>query len=233
MDRSEATQTLNTYSIKEEKKPNIVEKIKTLVGNDSFMVFGDTGTGKTSFALWLANEFAKAGLKVFYLDSERNLSKKPELENITYIYTPVFDEIYNYVRNLPKANLYIIDSIGVPVLAKYAESSMAEKGSMLLKMVTIANYLKIATYKHKAVALITNQPVSQYGKEKVSEEDLRPLGSKALFLSKEIWRSSTVESASSRTLCEIRSWRSRRFGRGKLLFKVEITDRGVDVKTMI
>ena len=218
-----------------EKKPvsEIVRKIYSLVGYDTFMVFGPTGSGKTSFALWLAHEFARSGLKVWYLDSERNLSRAPKHENIEYIYTPVFDEIFNYVRNLPKAHLYIIDSIGIPVLAAYAESSMYEKGSMLLKMVTIAHYLKIATYRNKALALIINQPVSPYGKEKVSEEDLRPLGSKALFLSKEIIRSYIVETSPSKTICELRAWRSRKFGRGKLLFRIEITDQGVNVKPLI
>ncbi|RLI44947.1 hypothetical protein DRO69_06240 [Candidatus Bathyarchaeota archaeon] len=211
----------------------IVRKIHAIVGYDTFQVFGPTGSGKTSFALWLAHEFANSGLKVWYLDTERNLSKPPEHENIEYIYTPVFDEIYNYVRNLPKAHLYIIDSIGIPVLAAYAESTMYEKGTMLLKMVTMANYLKIATYKNKAMALITNQPVSPYGKKEVTEEDLRPLGSKALFLSKEIWRTWIIETSPSRTMCEIRTWRSRRYGRGKKLFRIEITDHGVKVTPLI
>jgi len=220
---------------KEEKKQlsEIVKKIYGLVGHDVFQVFGPTGSGKTSFALWLAYQFAESGLKVWILDTERNLSKSPKHENIQYIYTPVFNEVYAYIQNLPKAHLYIIDSIGIPVLAAYSEANMYEKGSMLLKMVTMANYLKIATFRNKAMALIINQPVSPYGKEKTSEEDLRPLGSKALFLSKEIWRTYIVDTNPTRTVCSIKTWRSRKYGRGKELFRIEISDQGVTVKPLI
>jgi len=233
MDRSETSKTI--VEMVKEKKPvsEIVRKIYSLVGYDTFMVFGPTGSGKTSFALWLAHEFADSGLKVYYIDSERNLSRVPRHENIEYVYTPVFDELYNYVRNLPKAHLYILDSIGTPVLAAYAESSMYEKGSMLLKMVTMMSYLKIATYRNKAIALVTNQPVSPYGKEKVTEEDLRPVGAKSLYLCKVIWRTRIVSTTPSETLCEITTWRDRRYGRGKKIANIRITDQGVNVKLLV
>jgi len=219
----------------EEKKQvsEVVKKIYRLVGYDVFQVFGPSGSGKTSFALWLAYEFANSGLKVYFIDTERNLSKPPNHENIAYVYSPVFDEVFNIIRNLPKAHLYIVDSIGIPVLAAYAESSMYERGSMLLKMVTMMSYLKVKTYKNKAIALVTNQPVSPYGKERVSEDDLRPVGSKAIYMTKELIRSYIIETSPTRTVCELRAWRSRKYGRGKVLFRIEISDQGVTVKQLI
>jgi len=228
-------ETLKKEERKEEKKQisEAVRKLHSLIGYDTFMIFGPTGSGKSSFALWLAYEFARSGLKVWYLDTERNLNRKPEHENIAYVYTPVFNEIFAYVQNLPKAHLYIIDSIGIPVLAAYSEANMYEKGSMLLKMDTIANYLKIAAFRNKAMALLINQPVSPYGKEKVSEDDLRPVGSKALYLCKTIWRSKIVSTSPMETVCELVAWRDRKFGRGKKIATIRISDQGVNVKLLV
>lgn len=215
-------------------RANLFEKVLSIVGADTLEVFGPSGSGKSTFAYAVMSDALSLGRRVFWLDSERNLAEVPQHENLKYIYTPRFDEIMNWARNLPQADLYVLDSLGYPVLTQFAESSMDEKGRMLLKAVSLTQYFKIASYRYKALVIVTNQPVSVFGKPGVSEQDLslKPFGDKAVYGYKEIWRTNVAEAKEDRTVCEVRAWRSRRFGRGRLLFRITISDK-VSVEPLI
>jgi len=209
---------------------SLYEKLKEIAGNDVVEIFGPSGSGKTSFCLALAVDAVKSGKSVYFVDAERNVSSVPE--GIKYVYDPTLDGILNYVRYAPRADLLILDSLGFPVVAKYAEASMNERGSMLLKSVTITSYLKIWTWRNNSLAVVTNQPVSSFGKD-VPEEELKPFGDKSIYGFKSIWRTYLVKASEEETVCEIRVWRDRKFGRGKKLFNVTISDRGINVESLI
>ena len=211
---------------------NLFDKVYGIVGADLLELFGGSGSGKSTFAYVVALDALSQGKSVFWLDSERNIAEVPQSEKLRYIYTPRFDEIMNYARNLPKADVYVLDSLSYPVLSQYAEASMDEKGRMLLKAVSLTQYLKIATYRNGALAIVTNQPISSFGKPDVSEEELRPFGDKSIYGYKEIWRTHLIEQSPSKTISEVRAWRSRRFGRGKPLFRITISDK-VSVEPLI
>jgi DNA replication protein DnaC len=55
---------------------SLLDMIYNYVGYDVLEIFGDTGTGKTAFVKKVAHDAAEAGKNVFYLDTERNLTKK-------------------------------------------------------------------------------------------------------------------------------------------------------------
>lgn len=212
----------------------LYEKLVKIVGHDVLQLFGDTGTGKTFFCIGLMREAVKNGKKVVFIDSERNLNfdetEKPE--NLTYYYSPELKDIINTCANLPKADLYILDSMGFPVVTQFAMASMKEKGDMLLKCVTLTHYLKVATWRNKALAVVTNQPVSPFGKN-IPEDQLPPFGDKSQFGYKEIWRTTMERTNENETTCSIRAWRSRKFGRGKILFLMKISSKGVEIKPFI
>ena len=210
---------------------SLYERVRELSRNDNIQVFGPSGSGKTTFCVEVAKDAVRQGRKVIYLDAEGNMPDVPE--GVEVIYTPRWDELLNYIRNLPKADLLIIDSIGMPVLSRYAAAGMDEKGKMLLQMVTFAWHAKQWCYLNQAPALITNQPVSSFGKPNTPEEELRPFGDKSLFAFKECWRTKIVESTPHKTVCEVQAWRSRRYGRSKLLFRLTITDSGVEVDDLL
>ncbi len=74
--------------------------------NDVLEVFGDTGSGKSKFVHALALEALNSGKKVFFLDTEKNLSSADIARlNGAYRYTPVFDEIKKTTQNLPAVDL--------------------------------------------------------------------------------------------------------------------------------
>jgi RecA/RadA recombinase len=213
--------------------------VLSLVGNDLLQIFGPSGSGKSTFSYLIMRSALELGKRVYWLDSERNLpesvvdSLKSKYSNLTYIYTPVFSEVMNLARNLPQADLYVLDSLGFSVLPQYAEASMDERGRMLLKAVSLTQYFKIATYRYKALAIVTNQPVSQFGRADVGEDELRPWGDKSVYGYKSIWRTYLDKASESETVCLVKAWRDRMFGRGKLLFRVRIRDGGVEVETLV
>ena len=205
--------------------------IQKYVGNDVMQVFGDTGTGKSKFALEVAREAIAAGKKVYYLDTERNLTTEDidSLEGCEYKYTPVLDEIDKIVQKLPAVDVVILDSIGFPVLTSYARLSMKQKGDALLKLIAIFGDLKIWAYRNNGVAVVTNQPESEFNKEK--GHIFRPFGDKSQFACKEIWKTEFEHRSPNETRVSIKSFRSRSMGQRSKIASLKITDTGVEVIT--
>lgn len=221
---------------KEGKKPMpSLEKIREIVGNDVLMIFGATGSGKSKIAVELAKEALNNGKKVFFLDSERNLSNRDikELGN-NYRYTPVFNEIKMIIENkLPKADLYILDSIGFPVLVAFSRLSLKQRGDALLTMISILGTLKERCYRENSIAIVTNQPISELSlmgrgelTKEEKDEELKPFGGKTVYSCKEIWRTD-VKKGKDRTIVTLNSWRSREMGYGTTIAEVEISSKGV------
>ena len=210
---------------------SLLDLIQKYVGNDVMQVFGDTGTCKSKFALEVAREAIAAGKKVYYLDTERNLTTEDidSLKGCEYKYTPVLDEIDKIVQKLPAVDVVILDSIGFPVLTSYARLSMKQKGDALLKLIAIFGDLKIWAYRNNGVAVVTNQPESEFGKEK--GHIFRPFGDKSQFACKEIWKTEFEHRSPTETEVSIKSFRSRSMGQRTKIASLKITDDGVEVIT--
>jgi RecA/RadA recombinase len=211
-------------------KNELLNLIFEYVGYDVLEVFGDTGSGKTAFVKKVAYEAANAGKKVFYLDTERNLTKNDIdlLKKCTYKYTPVIDEIDRVVQSLPAGDVVILDSVGFPVLTTYARLSMKQKGDALLKLIAIFGSLKEWAYKNNGIVLVTNQPESDFNK--APNHILRPFGDKSQYAAKEIWETVKLDSKPGLTSSSIKAFRSRSVGYGTPIASMKITNSGVEVK---
>ena len=209
----------------------LLDLLQQYVGDDVMQVFGDTGTGKSKFALEVAREAIAAGKSVYYLDTERNLTTKDidSLKGCDYKYTPVLDEIDKIVQKLPAVDVVILDSIGFPVLTSYARLSMKQKGDALLKLIAIFGDLKIWAYRNNGVAVVTNQPESEFNKEK--GHIFRPFGDKSQFACKEIWKTEFEHRSPNETRVSIKSFRSRSMGQRSKIASLKITDARVEVIT--
>lgn len=210
------------------KKGSVINMIRSYVGDDVLQVFGPTGSGKSKFALECARQALADGLKVFYLDTERNLTDDDikSLKGCDYRYTPVLEEIDKMCQTLPKCDVVIIDSIGFPILTAYARYSMKQKGDALLKLIAIFGDLKQWAYKNNGLAIVTNQPESDFNK--APGHLIRPFGDKSQFACKEIWRTD-VKTLGKTTKSEIRAFRSRSMGHKTLIANMEISDIGVSI----
>ena len=208
---------------------NDFEKIREIVGNDVLEIFGPTGSGKSKIAWSVAKRVLDNNKTLFYLDTERNLSDD-EIKSLgdNYRYTPMFSEIEEIAKSLPKADVYIVDSLGFPVLTAFSRMNMRQRGDALLGMISILGSLKEKCYKEGALAIVTNQPISELGVEEGAKvEDRRPFGDKAGFAAKEIWRTNPKTKGKDKTVITVDSWRSRNMGFGKVIAEVDISDKGV------
>lgn len=211
---------------------SLLQKLVNIAGYDTIQIFGNSGSGKTTFVLEVAKEAVEQGKKVVFIDSERNINEENFPENFQYFYSPRLSDIINRCANLPQADVYILDSIGFPVVTQFSLADMKKKGDMLLKCVTLTHFLKTATFKHKAIAMVTNQPQSAFGKN-IGLDERNPFGDKAMYGYKEIWRTYLESATENETICSIKAWRSRKFGRGKELFLLKITENGVEIKSFV
>ena len=212
------------------KSTPLLDLIHGYVGNDVLEVFGDTGSGKSKFALAVAREAIAAGKKVYYLDTERNLTPADiaGMKGCEYKYTPVIEEIDKLTQNLPAADVVIIDSIGFPVLTAFARMDTKKKGDALLKLIAIFGDLKKWAYAHNGVAIVTNQPESEFNK--AQDHVLRPFGDKSQFAAKEIWKTEIVDRKPAYTNIRISAFRSRSVGHRTKIADMKITANGVEVQ---
>lgn len=221
--------------VKQQSNTRLIDTIKKYVGNDVLEIFGDTGSGKSKFALEIAREAIDAGLKVFYLDSERNLTDDDvKMLGRGYKYTPVLKEIDTTIQKLPAVDIVIIDSIGFPILTAYARYNMKQKGDALLTMIAMFGDLKQWAYRNNGLVIVVNQPESTFNKE--SGHILRPFGDKSQFAAKEIWWLKMVKRADKttdhHTEILITSFRSRTLGHGDKLYTMNVRKDGIEFVPM-
>jgi len=108
---------------------SLYSEVKEMVGNDTLEVFGPSGSGKTTFAIEVVRDALSQDQTVVYIDAERNIADPPEDERLTYRYAPDLQSIVNIAANLPRADLYVLDSIGFPVVTQFALADMKRRGA--------------------------------------------------------------------------------------------------------
>lgn len=211
----------------------LLDILYDLIEDDLLQIFGHTGTGKTSIAMKAAIEGREAKKSVLYVDTEHNITKNQAAAikklGIKYEYIPKFDNLYNYVKKIPKYDLVIIDSLGLPVLAMFADANMKEKGTALQKMIAMSAFLKNYANDNHALVIVLNQPESDMNKDPNTER--KPFGDKSSYCYKEIISSKFAKGGRTeqKTTIVVKAFRSRSCGMGTKLFTVEITDNGVKV----
>ena len=224
------------------KTGSLFDWVENLIEFGVGQIFGDTGTAKTAFCREVAEQAADEGKRVVYWDTEGNMTRKQraamtEHKNITYILDRDWAHIKNMLSSelskgspkLQKCDLFILDSIGVPVLGIYGTLKQNQKGNALQAMQGLLYELTKFAETNEAVVIVTNQPVSEMNKNEAERADRHPFGDKAMFFTKEILKIVPGERTEYKTVCHIMAWRSRSAGRGKMLCTVTVSDNGVEV----
>ena len=198
----------------------LFKEIKNLIGNDVLEVFGDSGTGKSTFVSMIIVDALQSNIKdIFIIDTERNFHPQTvfgaqipfayltsQIPRFNYQYVPSFREIVDNFNNwFPKTSEYkliVVDSIGAPILSLWSRADLSEKGKVLQQLFDLCYRFKVYAKSHETLVILTNQPKSELSKvskqqqqQKTLEELLSPLwpfGGKHKFQVKEIWKSTLV-----------------------------------------
>ena len=223
-------------------KRSIFDEIIEHFGPDLLEVFGETGTMKSQGMVALAKQCAEAGRKVYYLDTENNISPfdVEMLRNIgvNYHYTPVLTEIDDiFDKNIPaiKADVIIVDSVGMPVLRKFSAMSAHDRGSALLDIIKWLGILKEWTYLNKSIAFVTNQPQSEFGKSSSQEKgDHRmPFGDKSNFIPGALLLSKKLLDSPQGSKAAFQVFRLRSHAWGEKVFEVSVDKNGPVIKLVV
>ena len=223
-------------------KESIFDQIIAHFGPDLMEVFGETGTMKSQGMVALAKQCAEAGRKVYYLDTENNISPS-DVEmlrklGVNYHYTPVLKEIDEiFDKNIPaiKADVIIVDSVGMPVLRKFSAMSAHDRGSALLDIIKWLGVLKEWTYLNKSIAFVTNQPQSEFGKSSSQEKgDHRmPFGDKSNFIPGALLLSKKSLDSPQGSKAAFQVFRLRSHAWGEKIFEVNVDKNGPSIKLVI
>jgi RecA/RadA recombinase len=115
-------------------------------GGDYLEFFGNAGHGKSRLLAHIAIEAKRAGKKVLFLDCEHSVSdriKKELGDGYRRIGFMNLEKIIEAIATVPKGyDLICFDSIGFPVLIRYAEMDMRQRGDAILKTILLRGHLK-------------------------------------------------------------------------------------------
>ena len=203
----------------------LYEEVRQLVGNNILLIFGKPGTGKTTFCIELAKDALKQGKKVLYVDTEYGVSEDEVPCDMAH--APNLDELDKLIKSPEVKKEYdviIVDSVGMLIYPHMSRKGLKERSEMFLQRGAIMFTLREYAALHKKLIVMTTQP-NYFGEESGTELE----GAKYLHLAKEQWISSIVNSNPAMTLISISTYVSRKFGRGKELYRLRITSKGVEV----
>lgn len=222
----------------EEELVNELKRIFDVEG-DLIEIFGKSGSCKSKFMEEVARSAMRMGLRVIYLDSERNLSRGfiNELGK-SYIYNPKFDELKNITSHLSPADVLLFDSVGLPALTKVARMGRSagqnEKGGVYLDMEAMYGYIKDWCFDNKAVAIVSNQPKSEFAKTEEQKARLEPFGDKCRYLVKHVLRMVKKKSPGGGvTHADIISHRTRDFADDDVLGSIRVSNVGTKVEFVV
>jgi len=221
---------------------SIYDQIINEFGPDLLEVFGETGTMKSQGMVALAKQCAEAGKAVYYLDTENNISPKDvrmlREAGVNYHYTPVLKEIDDiFDKKLPniKADVIIVDSVGMPVLRKFSAMSAHDRGTALLDIIKWLGVLKEWTYLNKSIAFVTNQPQSEFGKSNPAEKgDHRmPFGDKSNFIPGALLLAKKTLDSPQGSVAAFQVFRLRNRAWGEKIFEIKTDKNGSTIKMVV
>lgn len=209
---------------------NIFDRVMERFGPTMIEVFGHTGTGKSKAAMALALSAAKSGRKVCYIDTEKNVPPDEvalltELGG-TYKLVASLKELktltHEELSGMGDFGLIVVDSIGMAGLKAIAcTSTKTHTGQVFLDIIAILAKLQEWLFTRDALVYVVNQPESEFGKSEGHE--LREFGDKARFIPPHVLWSKLDRSTQAISEMTFTAYRSRSFGKGAPVFKVQVT----------
>lgn len=212
---------------------NLFNLLMKLCKHDLMQVFGPTGTGKTSLCTKLAIDARTSGKSVLYIDTEGSINDDQiaamKKTGTKYELIKQFSKLCEAVKRLPKVDVLIIDSAGVPALAAYCKANLGGQGEILKKFIAMSDDLKTYASDNNSLVVVINQPESSMGKGE--DAILEPFGEKSRYYYKEILKTNYAKRGrrTEKTTLVLRAHRSRCMGIDTDICTMEITNNGITV----
>ena len=115
---------------------NLYEALNNRFGSSLIEIFGDTGTGKTTFAIEVCKSAIASGKKVFWINADKKILNKPQCG---FAHLPNFRKMEDFFKSNFKSvenqDLIIWDSLGLYGLAEFSKYDTQHlRGKVLLKL---------------------------------------------------------------------------------------------------
>ena len=209
------------------------ERLVELVGYDYIEVFAPAGYGKSRLLAHIALETKRTGKKVLYLDCEHSLSKHIEKElgeSYQRLDFMNLDKIIDKIATLPKGlSAVFYDSVGFPIMIQFVKMNLHERGNAIAKTILLRGYLKHYAEVNNALAIATNQPVSELYVMSHELDDIEhrpPVGGKSIHIAKAVLRMAISRQTANESIFELRAFECQDLPFNKLLATFTINEAG-------
>jgi hypothetical protein len=208
--------------------------MRGIVGNDSGMIFGPTGSGKSMLIRSVVQSAVQQGVKVAMCVTEGNYFQEDVewlQEKTTYHYTNTLDGICKWARSLNKSfDFVVVDSVGGPGYGALVRANMKEAGNIFQKMAEVTHELQTFCNENGAMGLSVNQPTSELVALQGKEQE--PLGGKSNFYSGEVMKTMKLEQKRGYSIMRLDAHKSRHMRDKFIIANIAISDDRVGVRFM-
>lgn len=223
-----------------EKKWSLYSIMQAIVGNDSGMIFGPTGSGKSMLVRSVLQSAVQQDVKVAVCDTEANYIQE-DIEwlqaNTDYTHKAKLQGIISWAKGLkPGYKFLAVDSIGSPAYGEFVAADRRGAGQVFQRIADAANNIQQYCQSNGAMALIVNQPTSEFagpssgGDQNQRSSDPAPFGGKAGFYTKEVIQLVRLKPVGGVSVSQLKMWKSRHMREGMIVGDLGISDNHVVVK---
>lgn len=215
-----------------ESKWNLYSIMRNIIGDDSGMIFGPTGSGKSMFVRSIIQSAVEQGVEVAMCDTEANYVQE-DIDwlkaNTSYAHATRLKGITSWAEKLPKKfRLLVVDSLGGPAYGEYVKADMKRAGDIFKNIAEAAYEIQQYCQTNSAMAILVNQPTSEFGGK--DSRDPEPFGGKSGFYTKEVLKTVKLSPEKGWTIIRLDMYKSRHMRSGMVVANIAISDKTVAVK---
>ncbi len=217
-----------------DKQWNLHNVMRSTIGADLGMIFGQTGSGKSMLTRAIVQSAVEQNIKVAMCDTESNYTQEDIdwlTANSDYHRASGLQGIKEWIKGLKTGfGVVVLDSIGGPAYGEYtAAPGPKQKGNIFQSAAEIMFAVQKYCQDNDCMGLVVNQPTSEFtvGNE---PKEVGPLLGKANFYTKETILMKKLPPKDGFSWAAMEVWKSRHMRSGLVFGKLAISDKRIGVQ---